>query len=50
MALSRATLGSVAGQRLVEVDLDYILVKTRDTGVVRAKAVYLALGINMAGE
>lgn len=32
------------------VYLDCIHVKTRDTGVVRAKAVYLALGINMAGE
>jgi putative transposase len=29
---------------------DCIHVKTRDTGAVRAKAVYLALGINMAGE
>ena len=32
------------------VYLDCIHVKTRDSGVVRAKAVYLALGINMAGE
>jgi putative transposase len=32
------------------VYLDCIHVKTRDAGAVRAKAVYLALGINMAGE
>ena len=32
------------------VYLDCIHVKVRDTGTVRAKAVYLALGINMAGE
>jgi putative transposase len=32
------------------VYLDCIHVKVRDTGSVRAKAVYLALGINMAGE
>ena len=32
------------------VYLDCIHVKIRDTGVVRAKAVYLALGINLAGE
>lgn len=32
------------------VYLDCIHVKVRDSGVVRAKAVYLALGINMAGE
>lgn len=32
------------------VYLDCIHVKTRDSGAVRAKAVYLALGINMAGE
>ncbi len=32
------------------VYLDCIHVKVRDGGVVRAKAVYLALGINMAGE
>jgi putative transposase len=32
------------------VYLDCIHVKTGDSGVVRAKAVYLALGINMAGE
>ena len=32
------------------VYLDCIHVKVRDAGVVRAKAVYLALGINMAGE
>ena len=32
------------------VYLDCIHVKIRDGGVVRAKAVYLALGINMAGE
>ena len=32
------------------VYLDCIHVKTRDSGTVRAKAVYLALGINMAGE
>lgn len=32
------------------VYLDCIHVKVRDGGVVRAKAVYLALGINMTGE
>ena len=32
------------------VYLDCIHVKTRDNGAVRAKAVYLALGINLAGE
>jgi putative transposase len=32
------------------VYLDCIHVKVRDSGSVRAKAVYLALGINMAGE
>ncbi len=32
------------------VYLDCIHVKVRDTGIVRAKAVYLALGINMSGE
>jgi len=32
------------------VYLNCIHVKTRDAGAVRAKAVYLALGINMAGE
>jgi putative transposase len=32
------------------VYLDCIHVKTRDAGAVRAKAVYLALGINMQGE
>jgi transposase-like protein len=32
------------------VYLDCIHVKVRDGGVVRAKAVYLALGINMAGQ
>ncbi len=32
------------------VYLDCIHVKARDAGAVRAKAVYLALGINMAGE
>ena len=32
------------------VYLDCIHVKTRDAGAVRAKAVYLALGINMSGE
>lgn len=32
------------------VYMDCIHVKTRDAGAVRAKAVYLALGINMAGE
>ena len=32
------------------VYLDCIHVKVRDSGTVRAKAVYLALGINMAGE
>ena len=32
------------------VYLDCIHVKVRDAGSVRAKAVYLALGINMAGE
>jgi transposase-like protein len=32
------------------VYLDCIHVKTRDSGAARAKAVYLALGINMAGE
>ena len=32
------------------VYLDCIHVKTRDSGVVRNKAVYLALGVNMAGE
>ena len=32
------------------VYLDCIHVKTRDAGAVRAKAVYLALGINMEGE
>jgi hypothetical protein len=32
------------------VYLDCIHVKVRDGGAVRAKAVYLALGINMAGE
>ena len=32
------------------VHLDCIHVKVRDGGVVRSKAVYLALGINMAGE
>ena len=30
--------------------LDCIHVKTRDAGTVRVKAVYLALGINLAGE
>ena len=32
------------------VYLDCIHVKVRDAGTVRAKAVYLALGINMSGE
>jgi putative transposase len=32
------------------VYLDCIHVKARDSGAVRAKAVYLALGINLAGE
>jgi len=32
------------------VYLDCIHVKTRDSGAFRARAVYLALGINMAGE
>ncbi|MHB0926348.1 MAG: IS256 family transposase [Gallionellaceae bacterium] len=32
------------------VYMDCIHVKARDAGVVRAKAVYLALGINMTGE
>lgn len=32
------------------VYMDCIHAKVRDTGAVRAKAVYLALGINMAGE
>ena len=32
------------------VYMDCIHVKVRDAGTVRAKAVYLALGINMAGE
>jgi putative transposase len=32
------------------VYLNCIHVKTRDSGAVRAKAIYLALGINMAGE
>jgi putative transposase len=32
------------------VYLDCIHVKVRDSGTVRAKAVYLALGINMVGE
>jgi len=32
------------------VYLDCIHVKVRDNGMVRAKAVYLALGINMDGE
>lgn len=32
------------------VYLDCIHVKVRDTGSVRAKAVYLAIGINLAGE
>jgi transposase-like protein len=32
------------------VYLDCIHVKTRDAGAVRAKAVYLALGISMSGE
>ena len=32
------------------VYLDCIHVKVRDSGTVRAKAVYLALGINMSGE
>lgn len=32
------------------VYLDCIHAKVRDTGAVRSKAVYLALGINMAGE
>lgn len=32
------------------VYMDCIHVKVRDSGVVRAKAVYLALGINLAGE
>lgn len=32
------------------VYMDCIHVKVRDAGVVRTKAVYLALGINMAGE
>ena len=32
------------------VSLDCIHVKTRDAGAVRAKAVYLALGISMSGE
>jgi len=30
--------------------MDCIHVKVRDSGVVRVKAVYLALGINLAGE
>jgi putative transposase len=32
------------------VYLDCIHVKTRDSGTVRVKAVYLALGVNLAGE
>jgi putative transposase len=32
------------------VYLDCIHVKVRDTGAVRVKAIYLAIGINMAGE
>jgi len=32
------------------VYLDCIHVKVRDTGTVRVKAVYLAIGINMSGE
>lgn len=32
------------------VYLDCIHVKVRDTGAVRAKAIYLAIGINMNGE
>jgi putative transposase len=32
------------------VYLDCIHVKTRDSGTVRTKAVYLALGVNMSGE
>jgi putative transposase len=32
------------------VYLDCIYVKVRDSGAVRAKAVYLAIGINLAGE
>jgi putative transposase len=32
------------------VYLDCFHVKTRDAGAVRVKAVYLALGINLAGE
>ncbi len=32
------------------VYLDCIHVKVRDAGTVRGKAVYLALGINLAGE
>lgn len=32
------------------VYLDCIYVKVRDSGAVRAKAVYLAIGINMSGE
>ena len=31
-------------------DLNCIHVKTRDSFMVRAKAVYLALGVKMAGE
>ena len=30
--------------------LDCIHVKVRDAGAVRAKAVYLAIGVNMNGE
>ena len=32
------------------VYLDCIQVKVRDTGAVSAKAIYLAIGINMEGE
>ena len=32
------------------VYLDCIHVKVRDAGAVRAKAIYLAIGINMEGE
>lgn len=32
------------------VYLDYIHVKARDAGTMRAKAVYLALGLNLSGE
>lgn len=42
--------GSVAGWHLPIVYLDCIHVKVGDAGAARVKGVYLALGINPAGE